>query len=214
VRRLRAVVLSASILCGIAFAADTFKVNGHVIDAVTGKPIERARVTALFYSGTRRSVPLVVLTDQQGAFEFTNLSPGTARLWTEKTGYLGGANRSDSSVNWFASQNAPILFSLTPQAVIAGKILDESGIGVKSHVSLWRQNPQSGRIEIIPNNNANLGDTDEFRFYGLEGGGYFVEVANSFGLMDVTYPTVFYPNARDLASAKPIIVEPGQEAHI
>jgi hypothetical protein len=119
----------------------------------------------------------------------------------------------DSLVNWTSTRSDPILFSLTRQAVIEGKIADDTGRGVSGQAFLWRQNPQDGRIEpvnIFPAPPA----AEEFRFYGLEAGTYFVQAGNVIGPDHVGYPTVFYPHAPDLRMAKPIVVQPGQEEHL
>src|SRR5262245_47874796 len=62
----------------------TAVLRGQVVDAATGNPVRRARVTA---SSIGSPAP-GAMTDVDGAFEIAELSPGKYLLEVEKTGYL------------------------------------------------------------------------------------------------------------------------------
>src|ERR687892_604971 len=67
----------------------TAVIRGQVVDATSGAPIRRANVTA--YGGELRGGrPASVLSDDDGRFELSELSPGKYTLSVSKSSYVGG----------------------------------------------------------------------------------------------------------------------------
>ena len=60
---------------------ERFKLEGTVINSVTGQPIPRALVQII-------SPPRAMLTGPEGEFSFDNLREGTATVAVDKPGYI------------------------------------------------------------------------------------------------------------------------------
>src|SRR3990170_5064502 len=60
--------------------------RGHVLNADTGDPVRRARVTCAIAG--RQDTPDVSMTDASGAFEFAGLESGRYFVAATRTGYV------------------------------------------------------------------------------------------------------------------------------
>lgn len=83
-------------------ASDTASIQGSVVDDAV-VPIPAAQVAIL-------DLQLVAVTDENGAFEFRNVAPGTYKVAAAALGYQSSAK----SVDAFAGQATTVTFSLAP----------------------------------------------------------------------------------------------------
>lgn len=206
-------------VCGMAsaLAANAAgNITGRVVDSQTGEGIERARVLVqLTPPGNDQPVTLVALTNSEGTFGVRNLPGVPCRIWSERTGYLGGQNRTESQATIpisDAEATAPIVLQLTPQAVIEGSIVDPGGTGIAAWIKLYRVVPnKSGGIEF--QRDLQVDESGEFRLAGLEAGSYYIEFAGPRAWVNQAkvraYAVRFYPNAADLRSARSIQAKTG-----
>lgn len=203
------------------------KIEGRVINLATGEPLRR--VTLTLHSAARRGASAAAVTNAEGHFLLEDVEPGTYRLLSERTGFLGqeyGA-RSWSSpgtpLSLSAGQHIEGLeFKLTPQGVITGKVLDEEGEPVKGvDVIAFRPSGHGRARSTAGGAEASTNDLGEFRIPELGPGTYLlaadrpapgVETSRpKSGQPEEGYVPTFYPGATELASAVPVEVAAGQE---
>lgn len=113
---------------------------GRVVDAISGGPVREANLTITVFASDagaggrgRRPSRFSTTSDAQGNFLFDNLPPGQYQLSGDKTGYVRSNYGADRSRAASPLEGAPgkkitgIDFQLMPQAIIAGRILNEFG---------------------------------------------------------------------------------------
>jgi hypothetical protein len=142
-----------------------------VIDAKTQAPVAFARV--LF---ARTDAPLgqsvVVEADARGHFKTDAVPAGTYRVFAEHDDYMRGSRAEPLSIR--AGEAVPAMsIALTPTAVIAGRISNETGEpAVKVYVRAYRVTPAGPSADVSAE--ARTNDLGEYRLFGLEPGAYIV----------------------------------------
>jgi len=203
-------------LVGATLSAATHEVSGRVVDAQTGEPIGRARVTLRVNQGNQPSeVP--VLTDPDGSFRFTNVPEGNwSQLQIEKAGYLPASQ--GLAIPAGDAKAAPVIFRLTAQAALEGTVVDDRGLPVPNAiVQLMRQTVNNGRRQSMAAYGAGTDETGYFRAFRLAAGRYYIAFsAHPRGARAKTlaYPLLYYPNTTDIAGAQAFDLRPGQEQKI
>ena len=201
------------------------KIEGRVINSVTGEPLRR--VTLTLHTAAARGASAAAITNAEGHFLLEDVEPGTYRLLAERTGFLGqeyGArswSAPGTPLSLSAGQHIKDLeFKLTPQGVITGRVLDEEGEPVKGvDVTAFRP---GGHGSTAGAAEASTNDLGEFRIPELGPGNYLlaadrpspgVETARpKSGQPEEAYVPTFYPGATELSRAVPVEVAAGQEA--
>jgi protocatechuate 3,4-dioxygenase beta subunit len=173
-------------------------------------------------------------TDEQGRFSFTNLEAGRYQLSAERQGFLrqsyGGRkyNTSGTPLALAADQHVKdIVFKLSPQSVITGKVLDEDGEPMGNiQVRVFKYEYRNGKKQWVQAGNANASDLGEYRIANLEPGRYLVSTAqrSSPGIgyqmpsheplpdtPETSYAATYHPSTPDESSAAPVEVGPGAE---
>lgn len=213
------------------------KLEGRTLHGVSGEPVRKVGLTLRrsplsVTIGPMSSQPASALSDAEGRFIFENVEPGTYMLFAERTGFLrqmyGSRSQlfSGTPITLSAGQHMKALeFKLTPQGVIAGKVVDEEGEPLpRAMITASRQigGPQ-GRAGV---GGMGTDDRGEFRIANLGPGKYFITAVYRQGMFGSGGPTsapatpgqpeegyvpTHYPGVTDLASASTIDVGPGQE---
>jgi len=192
-------------------------ISGHVFHSLTGAPIRKAAVEL-----QHPDFSLYAETDAEGRYTFTGLPPGAYRLSSGHSAFHRQRSRQPIQLAEGAhATHHP--FRLAPFAVISGRILDEEGepaAGATVLLHRYAYRPGRGRWNRT-GGATKTSDTGEFRFPGLSPGRYLVEahstrppVNNHYrpsGAPLRPYVPVYYPNARRLADALPILLDLGQE---
>jgi protocatechuate 3,4-dioxygenase beta subunit len=191
-----------------------------VVHYVTGKPVPQASLT--LRTPSQNASPRAAKADDEGRFSFADLDPGSYTLSAQQRGFLDhdygakSSSRGGTVLNLATGQRIRDLeFRLMPQAIIAGKVLDDRGEPVEhTIVNLIRASGGSGG----PSGGTN--DLGEFRISGIFPGHYFLGASLSSGgtsaptepgkREEVLLPTL-YPSARDIGGAVPLEIGPGQE---
>src|SRR5690348_11667969 len=93
--------ISLPIDAQVANSSESFTIAGHVMNMVTGQPIQRALVVAqgsphFEQREVHLPIPLQVLTDAAGNFRFQNVRAGTYQITVRKPQYE--ADRSQGPV--------------------------------------------------------------------------------------------------------------------
>lgn len=216
-------------------ATGVFEIAGRVLDADTGVPVARARVTMnLAPAGPRPSPPLpgqavqrpvepvLVVTDLSGEFRITNVPAGQAMLSCAHSGFIDpdpplSSATSISLVNRKTAGAVSVTLYVRRQALLRGTALNERGTGAGGMVQAYRMTLMNGRYSPQPTGGAGVGADGAFRLAGLKPGRYVVSFApNGFPLLpgNRVYSPVFYPGSRDVAGARELILHAGEEQQV
>jgi uncharacterized protein (DUF2141 family) len=223
-------------------APATGSIEGQVLNAATGAPLRKSTVRLMATGqpqagtvGPRMPGERAQEVDEQARFSFTGLKPGTYLLTAERQRFLrqeyGGRkyNTSGVAIAVAAGQHVKdIVFKLSPQSVIAGKVVDEDGEGVANvQVRALRYQYRSGRKEWTQAGNGQTSDIGEYRIPFLDPGKYLVatlprreedmgQSPSSEPLPEkpeMRYAATYYPSTLEQANAVPVDVPAGGELH-
>ena len=187
--------------------------RGVVADFLTGKPVARARVTIEAVGRSQGQLPLPILTDSNGHFDLSPLSPGAYLLSAQKKGFV----QSRFGQRHWNSPGTPIVLEqetlfyadlkLHRPGAVMGEVFDENHLGLAGvAVHAWK----TGRtLKLVAG-----GETDDrgfFRIAGLPPGRYLIrtgpkELEDHQGLL----PT-FLGGVTRAAAAVPVDVRLDQE---
>src|SRR2546426_3445302 len=210
-------------------------IEGRVLNVLTGEPIRKVNLTLTVSggasAGTAPPQSTTAVSDAEGKFRFEKLEAERYMLSADKTGFVRqqyGARTGQlgpgTALTLGAGERLTNLdFKLTPQAVIAGKVLDEDGeplAGVM--IQVLRKTAYSNRPMGVMGMSSN--DVGEFRIANLAPGKYILRAEyrrNMFGQaphvegtdadgVDDYVPT-FHPGSTDPQGAVPISLTAGQE---
>jgi carboxypeptidase family protein len=231
-------LMSAMVLCSsfcpkiLGQEHTRFKVDGVVVNSVTGKPISRALVQIF------SPIQSAILTGSRGEFSFSGVPGGSAHITAFKPGFIN--KKSSIYTNGrgpiiIGPETGRVVLRLEPEAVISGTVTgkdDEPLEHVNIEVLVSRL--VQGHRQLLPANVLNAvrfassanPQTDEegsFRLPKLPAGKYYVAVRpqsdsrrallNSSDKIknDVGYPAlVYYPDVSDFDAAMPVELSAGQ----
>lgn len=221
-------------------------VVGRITNALTGEPIKKATVRLntsrgaigvgmamdTFMTPIGNMMPArqgySASTDNDGVFRIENVNPGEYRLSANRSGFLLGSygakapNRSGAVFRLDpAQQKTDLAFSMTPQAGIVGKVLDEdgdpvSGGMVQALAPIWTR----GKLRYRPTRTGQINDRGEYRIANLPPGKFYLSAQLSNNMQDTsTVPgkpdirpvRTYYPNSVNFAGASPVEVTAGQD---
>lgn len=221
--------------------AEVGRVEGVVVDSLTGDPISAVEVSLDAPDQTGRSTT----TDSAGWFALADVPPGLHVLYTSRAGYLpvrpegrriprvplprrpaaappyatsgvdGGFYGIPVTVG--AGQAVSGVIPLMRRPVVVGRVLDTAGepvrdIAVVSFLTTYDE--FTGEVRVHDLNGETTNDLGEFRFDGLEPGGYgFRVVPTTLGPGRVAaryYLPTWYPGTQDPGSAGTVDVESGE----
>lgn len=200
------------LLGSFAAAAADRVLTGRVVDANTGEPIARARLTLRFYQGGQIAPEVALLSDADGSFRITNPPEGGYQVTCEKSGYL--------TINQgMPSAPTAVELKLIAQAAIEGTVVDDKDAPVAAtFIQLLRQQVINGRREFQPANGSSTDETGYFRIFGLPAGRYYLYIAARLSgarrAKPLAYPTIYYPNVTEIAAAQAIDLKAGDEQQL
>ena len=209
--RLEGIVLS---LNGEAVRKATVRLQGSVLQP--GQPPST-------YSET---------TDNEGKFVFEDVPAGRYTLSSEKPGFVtsryGARSNASPGTQLTLTEGMEmknLSIKMTPQGVIAGKVLDQDGDPVATaQIQVMRFAYLRGRKQLQQSGGATTNDLGEYRVGNLQPGRYYLSASDRRGALIVTPDrpgrpnagqegniTTFYPNGTDAASGVPVDVAAGGE---
>ncbi len=226
---MRAALLLAAALSAVA---QTFPIAGVVVDASSGAPMKRVRVTLSPYG--RNTGERGVITGEDGRFSF-DVAKGKFTLIAEYRGYREPFGQRGPALGFNVAiftgpgqDTSNLVFKWYAPGAISGKVLDEHNEPVEGAlVQLIRVNVAGGRKMRATAAWARTDDRGQYRFGPRAGGAYFLAVtgepwfskAQQVGLpgreSDTqpvrSFAPVYYPNAAEPGAAQAIELAPGAE---
>jgi hypothetical protein len=161
-------------------------VDGFVVNAISGAPVPRALVMLMGPYGQSS-----VSADNAGRWSFTNITCGQLQIMVSRPGFLPGNAGQPRIGAAFrpliladGSSAHDVKVQLTPQGVVAGKVIDDQGDPVPNvQVSALASRVVQGRRTFQPGGATQTNDLGEFRLASLAGGRYIVcaRGGNQFG---------------------------------
>jgi len=232
--------IAAFLALGVALAesdsdmapASTYRVRGVVVSKADGRFLAKARVLLTDVKNPRNV--RWVLTSEDGTFEFSGLAAGKYSLQGAKTGFLTTAYEqhaqfSTAIVTGAGLDTEHLTLRLSPAAVLAGKVLDETGEPVRrGNVALFQRLEEQGVERIREYRVDSTNDLGAYEFAPLAPGTYFLRVTaapwyalhpmnqadattamNQDRAFDVAYPATYYGDTSDPDRAAPIALRDG-----
>jgi Carboxypeptidase regulatory-like domain len=212
-----------------------YSIAGVVVDAVTGAPVPRAKLSIFEQNGETETTA-----DANGRFRFQPVEPGKYPLYATALGHVREAYDQHGAFSTGIAvgpglDSDRLLFRLHPQGVIYGRVSDEHGDAVRhAIVQLFARPHGKGPGSALLRTQTQTNDLGEYRFGYLPAGKYFLTVQarpwyaqngltktiDNLGkadpLLDVVYPLTFYPGVTEAHSASELNVSAGgrEEANI
>lgn len=204
---LRLLALAAFALA--ARASDAVSLSGVVVNTVTGAPVRYARVWLLPASAETES-------DGAGAFQFTDLRPGTYAVMAAKTGFTTAKGYERGYAVTLTQSRGRFEVGLAPLSSIRGRIRDEDGDPVENATVLVLQSAvERGHRRTRLVNATITNDTGEYRVAMLPAGEYLIKASGQFSRR--SYYSGNQPrmgtsdNFAPLYFAEPVPLAPGAE---
>lgn len=205
----------------------TASLKGTVVEADTGKPLRRAKVSvsSTDVGGLRKDAS----TGLDGKYEFKELPAGSYKLSVTRSGYLpldygqrrpGELGRPIDVADGQALEKLD--FALPRMGVISGLITDERGDPIEGVTILaMRSLFFNGRRTLVPVGSANVqtDDTGMYRISRLPPGSYYVMAMTreTWKVMEngkevlLGYLPTYFPGAPNAAEARRVSVGVGQQ---
>jgi hypothetical protein len=164
-----------------AEATATFRIDGIVVNCLTGQPVRRVMVS--IGPAEQADSAKNVVTNQSGQFNFGNLKRG--KYWLQAQGRGFAAQRFDQH-NEFSTAiavgpnlvSSNLVFRLCPDATILGSVTDEQNEPVRNaQVMLFRTGVQDGTAFTRMGASVATDDLGQYRFSHLSSGTYYVAVS-------------------------------------
>jgi len=194
-----------------------YKLNGTVVNSVTGEAIPHALVQVYNRSA---------LTDASGHFEFADLPEMQTAVAVRKPGFFSEQELSrayrNSDLARVGPDSDPVTVKLVPESVIYGKVGSQGDPVERIPVTLYQTSIVEGRRSW--EQHQTFTDEDgEFRFAELRPGGYLISAGPGLDTSALViagpesefgYAKAFYPNAADFSNAAPTSLASGQQVEI
>ncbi len=156
------------------------RIAGHVLSAADGHKISGATVSISNVQGG--ALVASVLSGDDGAFVFQDLSPGKYSLSGQRRGFIGASYEehdqfSSAIVTGSGLDTTKLVLQLEPEATILGRVLDEDGELVRgAQVTLYREGYATGKKQVKAYTVTQTDSFGEFALSQLRSGRYFVAV--------------------------------------
>jgi hypothetical protein len=228
--------MKIALLASLALAAagQTFPISGTVVDAGSGAPMQRVRVTLAPYGRTADQRATVTAGDGKFSFE---VPKGKFVLTAEYRGIRQPFGQRGPGIGFNVAvftgpdqDTSHLTFQWFARGAITGKVIDDRGEPVQDAlVQLIRTSVVLGRRTHATAAWSRTNDLGEYRFFQWQGGTYYLAVTGEPwytarsqpvnlpgrqiepGEPARSYAPVYYPNASDPGGAQPLELVAGAE---
>jgi protocatechuate 3,4-dioxygenase beta subunit len=178
-------------------------IQGRTLNAITREPVRGAMVAFNQERGPDPSAApeIEFLTDVNGRFVFNDLALGRYGFVVTKTGYV--TLRSDQIPATTREPAAVVEIALTPEAIIAGTIVDSTGEPIPN-VTV-QATPSTAKTPRPPSTTDGYG---RYSIGGLAAGEYVVSTRQPSASGGTT---TYYPATAKAEDATPLVVKTGEE---
>jgi protocatechuate 3,4-dioxygenase beta subunit len=194
-------------------------IQGRVINAVTGEAVKKADIV-LSRNESPQNQSYTTTTSTSGWFAMQDVEPGRYNLSVSKRGYAHlnygshGPGRSGAALSIDPGQHlADITLRMSPQAVIAGRVIDEDGDPVPYiSVQLMHYSYNKGKRKLESWDNSGTNDLGEYRLFGLSPGKYYLSATPNEGprlARRQGYAPTYYPGTSDPSGATALELHSG-----
>ena len=209
---------------------DACTLDGKTVNSVTGEPVKWVNVTlmggvAATGGGRGGTIGSYTTTSNgEGTFAMKNLPPGRYSIRAERSGFSGTSARMTTLTP--GQRMTGLEVKMQPQAVIAGRVLDEHGEPVaRATVMAMSYSYMQGGKQLSPRSSATTNDLGEYRAFGLAPGHYYIAATYRSNVSlsstsedrsaapppEEAYTTTYYPGTTDTQSAAQVEAPPGAE---
>jgi hypothetical protein len=212
---------------------DKCSIEGQVSNVMTGDPLKKAHIVLNRMDGASRGPRIASYggaTDAGGHFIIEDIEPGTYQMSAARNGFVGlpyGAKKPDAPGTPLAlspgKHTRDIVFRLTPNGVMTGRVLDEDGEPVQGvSVGAMRFQRMRGKRQLMPAAVSGTDDLGEYRLFGLVPGKYYLSAtfrkqntmipaqdSTPGGAPEEDYAPTYFPGTSDPTGAAPIDVAAG-----
>jgi hypothetical protein len=220
--RFGAILLCAGLLAAQTqpAAQDPCRVEGTVLNSVTGEPVPRVLVTLRNLradpgSGGAMPAPAAASTNAEGKFVFTGLAAGSYQISAQRDNFQYVQPRQSGPLTLNAGdQKTDLVVQITPLGAIAGHVQNEDGDALpRVQVSVMVYQYTSAGRQLSPRNSAQTNDLGEYRIFGLVAGKYFLSATGRAvsAFADETYMVAYYPGVTDPSGAASVDLGAGQD---
>lgn len=202
--------------------------EGHVVSAVGGEPLRKARLTLRLNVAAGRPTLaqrfVTAASDNSGKFLFENVDPGDYQLTVRRDGFapqtlgeIAEGKKREPVVLTPGDRKSGLVVKLIPYAVVSGRAVDEDGDPIQGlPVALMQYEYSSRGRELIEARTGNTDDRGEYRIYNVPPGKYLLKFnnrGNRIGRSEdgESFAPTFYAGAADEANAAPFEIKAGQQ---
>jgi hypothetical protein len=183
--------------------------EGNIVDGISGAPVAWAYVKLSSPAG---SAAPTARSDLGGHFRISLAQTDSERpsLSVSRSGYLTFSQRLPAPSS---PELSDLRITLTPQAVIAGRIEDEDGYPVQFvFVQAVNHRKLGDRTVIAGSGSPALQGLGEYRISGLPAGSYYIRISSVAGLeqWDLRYSPEFYGGTTTMQGASVVEVKAGE----
>jgi hypothetical protein len=221
-------------------SAGGYRIAGTVVSKADGRPLARARITVRDAKDPQKFE--FIITSENGKFEFNGVPAGKYSLGGAKRGFISASydqhdQYSTAIVTGAALDSETLVLRLAPDAVIAGKVLDEANDPVRqAQVTLYYNDHSSGVDQIRQFRSVQTNDLGEYELTPLMPGTYFLSASGKpwYAIhphsdpgqsasehasevtvtvdraLDVAYLVTYYPDVTEADDALPIPIRGGE----
>ena len=203
-------------------AEKTVPVNGVVVNALTGQPIDRAVVEATVHVSSEGRTA-VKITGADGRFTVDCVA-GRTKIRVSRRGYRSEDGNNQLTLTAPADPpNYPITAKLVPLGVITGRVVDAEGEPLQGlTVSALSRRIQEGRARFTAHAADRTDDQGTYRLWYITPGTYILKLAGKqltatgVGEMPAsndareTYGPLYYPDSLSRGAAQAISVGPAE----
>jgi Carboxypeptidase regulatory-like domain len=155
-----------ALLFALLLMQDKAIVEGTILNAVTDEPVRKAGVTL----NAKKSYS--VLSSNDGKFRFEGVDPSEYQLRVHRQGFLDADDEPSIEVS-SGQQVKDFVVKLTPQGIIAGRVVDEDGDPLEdAEVDIERSLQLNGRKVSLSSDSDRTNTEGYFFIGGLKAGLY------------------------------------------